>query len=202
MKQACALGADLVEADIHRDRGRLEVRHTKTMGPVPLLWDRWSLAPGWTPRLLLRDMLKAAPPGCELMLDLKGRDAEFPVAVAEVVRTAMPGRPYTVCSQLWNTLVPFHDDPDARVIHSVGSAAALQRALPHLEDERFDGISIHKKLLSGTVVQELLKRVSLVMTWPVNQEADLRRLQALGVNGFIIDDLELVRRLAAERRDR
>ncbi|MGE3074083.1 MAG: glycerophosphodiester phosphodiesterase [Dehalococcoidia bacterium] len=200
MLRACSLGADLVEADIHSDRGRLEVRHTKTMGPVPFLWDRWSLSAGWTPRLLLKDVLQAVPPGCEVMLDLKGRGSRFPGAVAEAVHEAMGGRPYTVCSQLWNTLVPFYDDPDARVIHSVGSAAALQRALPHLEDERFDGISIHKKFLSEPVVRSLLERVSLVMTWPVNQESELRRLQGLGVNGFIIDDLALLQRLAEERR--
>ena len=35
--------ADVVEADVHLFRGRLEVRHAKTLGPFPRLWERWYL---------------------------------------------------------------------------------------------------------------------------------------------------------------
>jgi hypothetical protein len=64
-----------VEADLHLYAGRLEIRHLKTLGPLPILWDRWSLAPPWAPRLLLDRLLGAMAPGTHLMLDLKGRGA-------------------------------------------------------------------------------------------------------------------------------
>ena len=74
LRRAEALAPRLVEADLHLRRGRVEVRHLKTLGPLPLLWDRWRLAPGWRPRLELPALLEAAAPGTELMLDLKGHD--------------------------------------------------------------------------------------------------------------------------------
>lgn len=199
MRDACASGVDLTEADVHFHRGRLEVRHFKTMGPIPVLWDRWGLARGWTPRLQLEELLTAAPDSCELMLDLKGRRPGFAPAVLRVIQATMPNRCYTVCSQMWESLVPFHDDPFARIVHSVGSAAALRRVKPMLLDERRDAISIHKKLLTAEVIRDLLQRVNLIMTWPANTEAEVRNLQQLGVNGFTIDNRELLRALASER---
>ena len=44
------LGVDVIECDVHRHRGHLEVRHLKTAGPLPFLWDRWELAPASAPR--------------------------------------------------------------------------------------------------------------------------------------------------------
>jgi hypothetical protein len=54
LRRAEALGLPLVEADVHLHRGRLEVRHRKTAGPLPALWDRGSsrlLSPGAVARL-------------------------------------------------------------------------------------------------------------------------------------------------------
>ena len=45
LRRAEALAIPLVEADVHLRRGRIEVRHLKTLGPLPVLWDRWRLAP-------------------------------------------------------------------------------------------------------------------------------------------------------------
>ena len=41
LREANRLGADVIECDVHAYRGRLEVRHLKTAGPLPFLWDRW-----------------------------------------------------------------------------------------------------------------------------------------------------------------
>ena len=67
-------GADVVEADLHLRRGRLELRHLKTVGPLPLYWDRWALAPPWRRFESLEDLLVGADPDTVLMLDLKGSD--------------------------------------------------------------------------------------------------------------------------------
>jgi glycerophosphoryl diester phosphodiesterase len=196
---ACSAGVDLVEADVRFHRGRVEVRHLKTLGPVPLLWDRWRLAPGWGSRFTLAELLPATPLGCELMLDVKSGGEQFPREVVKVLRDLMPNRDYSVCSQYWDLLLAFHDDPHARVVHSIGNAKMLQSVLPRLEGHRSDAVSIHMRLLSPTVVEALRRRVSIVMTWPVNREADLARLQSWGVNGFISDSLNLLRTVVAKR---
>ena len=100
-----ALGLPLAEADVHLHRGRLEVRHSKTAGPVPVLWDRWELASARTPRLLLDELLAAAVPGGpELMLDLKGHDPRLAGPRARC--GAGTTRRVTVCSQDWRLLEP------------------------------------------------------------------------------------------------
>ena len=71
--------------------GRLEIRHEKTVGPIPILWDRWKLAAPWSPRLLLDDLLDAAADDTELLLDLKGGDpAHNAAALAACMRITAP----------------------------------------------------------------------------------------------------------------
>src|SRR5262249_17310145 len=81
LRRAHATGGDLIEADVWMYHGRLEVRHLKTIGPLPVLWDRWELARGWTPRMNLASLLAALDPGAELMLDLKGTSRHLSDAV-------------------------------------------------------------------------------------------------------------------------
>lgn len=77
LRAAVAAGADLVEADVYAFRGRIEVRHARTLGPW---WSRRfeiegvrpRLIPATEPRLLLRGIVEAAGPDVPLMLDLKG----------------------------------------------------------------------------------------------------------------------------------
>jgi hypothetical protein len=57
LRHAEDLGIPLIEADVHLFAGRLEVRHLQTVGPLPIFWDRWALAPPWAPRLLLAELL-------------------------------------------------------------------------------------------------------------------------------------------------
>ena len=40
LRRAQQLGIAVIEADLHLYAGRIEVRHLKTLGPVPVLWDR------------------------------------------------------------------------------------------------------------------------------------------------------------------
>ena len=121
-----AAAVDLIEADLWLHRNRLEVRHRKTMGPVPLLWDRWSLHPGWTRRLGLADILAAVRPGSELLLDLKGREADLPERAIQAMERARPGARYSVSSQNWELLAPFRELPQVRVVYSTRLAAGLR----------------------------------------------------------------------------
>lgn len=187
LRSAEAAGVALVEADVHRFRGRLEVRHLKTLGPLPVLWDRWELAPPWRPRLLLGDLLAHTAPGTELMLDLKGRSRRLAGAVAAALDARSPGAGrITVCSRIWHHLEPLAARADVRVLHSVGSRAQLRALLARMRaGARFDGVSIHQGLLDEAVAARLRDAAGVVVTWPVETRSEAQRLAALGVDGLI-----------------
>jgi glycerophosphoryl diester phosphodiesterase len=198
LKEAVASGADVVEADLWHYHGRTEVRHLKTMGPVPLLWDRWELVWGRRPRLILDDLLRALPPAVTVMLDLKGRDRRLPDTVLAGIKRLLPEHEVMVCSRNWALLESFRDAPGVRVVHSVGSAAQLRSFLLRPFRPEEEAISIHQRLLTPALVARLRERAGLVMSWPVNSLRDARRLAAWGVNGIITDELRVVRALARD----
>jgi glycerophosphoryl diester phosphodiesterase len=195
---AVAAGADLVELDVWPHRGRLEVRHLKTMGPVPLLWDRrpYRLVSGRAPRLQLADLLADQPAGgAELMLDLKGHDVASPRAVVATMEGELADRPYTVCSQSWELLDAFAELSHVRVVHSVGNRRMLARVLERLTRHDEHGVSVDLRLLDRDVVALLRERAPLVMTWRVNDTATLERVLDWGVTGVITDEVEILRAL-------
>ena len=164
------------------------MRHRKTIGPVPILWDRWELAPPWAPRLLLHQLLAAAG-GTELMLDLKGRDRRLPRLVAEAIAVHGRGRPVTVCSQRWDLLEPLRGTRGIRLVHSVGNRRQLG-ALRRLALGRLAGVSIHRGLLDARATCELRDRAELLMTWPVETSDQARTLAGWGVQGLITSQFE------------
>ncbi len=199
LRLAQAAGVDLVEADVWSWRGKLEVRHTKTMGPVPLLWDRWKLAPAWSHRLTIEELLAASSAGTEFMFDLKGNNPHLPAQLVRAVRETTPGRRFMVCSQSWDLLEPFRDHPEVRVAHSVGSAEQLAKVWPRLTWHDHHVVSIHRKLLSSQTVGMLKERAEMVFTWPINTQETLRAVLAWGVDGIISDSIPLLRDLVARR---
>ena len=156
------------------------------MGPVPLLWDRWRLAPGWVPRLELSTLLAEAGPGTELMLDLKGRDVRLSSRVAEAIARARPAR-ITVCARNWALLEPLRDVPGLRIVHSVGSRRQLRALRRRYAGRRLAGVSIHRELLDAATVADLRTRSELVMTWPVATADEARTLAGWGVDGVITE---------------
>ncbi len=195
LRAAEQAGADMIELDVWRYRGRLEVRHSKTLGPAPVLWDRWSLTHGWAPRLHLAHVLEAAAPGTHLMLDLKGTEPHLPGDVLRLLHRLAPERPVTVCSQSWHLLEGFREAPGVRVAHSVGNARQLARVFAKLTWHDQHAISIHRRLLSPPLVRALRAVAPLVMSWPVNTPDTLAELRRWGVNGMISDNLALLRQL-------
>jgi glycerophosphoryl diester phosphodiesterase len=186
---AVRLGADVIEADVHHYRGRLEVRHLKTMGPLPWLWDRWELRSGSAPRLGLGELLTAADRGITFMLDLKGRHVTGGDAVVRALHEYAPGRPVLVCSRYWPALTPFRQLPWVRTVRSARTRAELSVLLRRL-DRTADpghGASVHRSLLTPALMARLHERLDVVMTWPVDDlatleaVAPLRRTGTLGV---------------------
>lgn len=180
LRRAERLCVELVEADVRLWRGRAEVRHLKTLGPIPLLWDRWRLANPFGPRLQLAELLAGAAPGTHLLLDLKGRNPRL----AHLVLAALPaGRRITACARSPRLLEPFEERPDVSRFRSVGSRRQLRRLLQG--SELLEGVSVHARLLDERVVRALHERVATVLTWPVNSAGRAAEVIAFGVDGVI-----------------
>jgi glycerophosphoryl diester phosphodiesterase len=194
LRAAEADGVRTVEADVHLYRGRLEVRHLKTLGRVPILWDRWKLASPWARRLLVPELLRAVTPATELVLDLKGRDRRLAERVlAALAPRLAEGHGVTICARSWPLLEPFAGVERVRIVHSVGSARQLARLRRRLDGRRIQGISIHERLLDSHRVRELREVADLVLTWPVNTVERARELASWGVDGLISDRPDVVR---------
>ena len=192
LRTAQGLGVDIVEADLHLFHGEVEVRHEKTIGPIPVFWERWRLIRPLTPRMRLQDLLTAVAPSTHLMFDLKGPSPRLSRVALEVLQRSFAGRRYTVCARNWMLLRPFEGLPGVRVIRSIGGLLQLQ-CLLRGHRRSFDGVSIDQRLLNARVVGQLSHRTDLLITWDVTSDERVRELAALGVSGFILEDPTLLR---------
>jgi hypothetical protein len=190
LRRAELLGPRLIEADVHLYGRRLEVRHLKTLGPLPILWDRWYLASPRTARLELATVLSGAGPDTTLMLDLKGRNRRLARRVREEIARHRPAGPIAVCSRSWRLLEPFAGDPRVRVVYSVGSRRQLRALRRRFSGRRLGGISIHRRLLDAVTVADLRERAELIVSWPVATLDEARRLAGWGVDGVITEHFD------------
>jgi glycerophosphoryl diester phosphodiesterase len=205
LRAAVELGADVLEADVHSHRGRLEVRHHKSLGPLPWRWDRrarpgsvpllrdsWELRPAGDFPLRLSGVLAAARPGTTLMLDLKGVGGVGPAVLRHLHQQA-PDTPLMICARWWPSVDAFTDWPEVRPVLSARGRIELARLGRRLARGPVPyGVSVHRSLLDAEVVQALRQRVDLVMTWPVNDERALEQVLSLGVTGVITDDAQVL----------
>ena len=199
LKRAQDAGVDVIEADLWLYQDRLEVRHSKTLGPLPLRWDRWWIAFRPAPALTLEQLLCSAASDTTIMFDLKGRSSDLPLRLLETFRRERPGAPLLVCSQTWRYLEQLRGEPDVAVVHSIGNRRQLARAGQMLERDGWNAVSIHKELLTSESMRHLLGRVRTIVTWPINDEQSLERVRGLGVSGVISDSLELLSRIEQEK---
>lgn len=204
LRAAAQVRADVVEADVHHRQARLELRHSKVLGPLPYLWDRnpWHLAHASTVDLHLAELLDAMLPDATLMLDLKGVGS-VGRRTADLLHERSPDRPVIVCGRWWPAVDAFADRPWAhRVLSARGRVelVRLRRRVRSAPAGSLHGVSLHGSLLASEVVRELRERVELVMTWGVNDLAALDRVVALGVNGIISDSSEVLLAVKASQR--
>ncbi|HTW13860.1 MAG TPA: glycerophosphodiester phosphodiesterase [Nocardioides sp.] len=196
------LGVDIVECDVHALRGRLEVRHLKTAGPLPFLWDRWELTPAWVPRLGLEEVLRSGRRGALFMLDLKSRRVGVGHAVAELLHARVPVGPVLVCGRFWPSVDHVAAQlPYVRPILSARSRGELV-ALEHRVDGDGPtpyGVSLHVSLLARPEVAAIRRAVEVLMTWPVNDDDTLEQVVGLGATGIISDEPEVLQRVLAGR---
>ncbi len=203
LQAAAEVGADVFEADVHAYGGRLEVRHEKSLGPLPWLWEKWELIPAASlPRLelvQLLDALDALAEPVQLMVDLKG-PGTVGVHVARLMHERLPDQPMLVCSRWWPGVRPFFGQSWASPVLSARNRAEMQQLRMRVRRaEPPYGVSLHRSLLSRALVAELHERVEVVMTWPVNDPGALEEVLALGVTGVISDEADILRVLRADR---
>jgi glycerophosphoryl diester phosphodiesterase len=194
LRAAERAGADVIEADLHLRRGRLELRHLKTAGPLPLYWDRWALAPPWRRFDDLADLLAAAQPETVLMLDLKGSLPAAARMVSDALSRAARRAPTFVSAREWRLL----DEIDPALARRIASAARprqLDALIDHAAGRSLDGASLHVRLLDCGRLRTLRAHAPLLMSWPLNDRSAVERATALGVDGVISDNLALLAEL-------
>jgi glycerophosphoryl diester phosphodiesterase len=201
-ERAIRRGVDMLEADVWRYHKRLEVRHLKTLGPLPILWDRWELAPGWTPRLHVDQLLEATPADVPIMFDLKGEDPHLTVDIIKAMRENFSDRPIIMCTRFWIQLDRIAREPDVTRIYSVGDQKERDGIFGRLETLRYPAVSIRKNLVTPSLMRRFDEAGAVVMSWgaTTRDEADL--LLSLGVDGLTVSEGPLQTWLLAERQGR
>jgi hypothetical protein len=194
---ATAAGVDLLEMDVFAYGGALEVRHARRFGPWLLEGVRLHRRRGQ--RLTLQEVLVALPPEVAVMVDLKGWRPSTGRRVAAAFAADLPGRRYAVCGRRWRMLTAFEAVPEARVVYSAGSRRELRRLLARLAAAPAWGVSVRRQLLEPATVTRLRERVRVLMAWHVESVDRLHEVLALGANGVICDDLDVLGRLLLER---
>ncbi len=195
-RAAAEAGADLVEADVHMRRGRLELRHPRRLGPV--LWDREGVALARGAPQEPGAALAALGPRAEPLLDLKGGPPRMAEAALAAVRAALGQRPVTIASRRWALLDRLAAAPGLRLVRSAASAREVRGLMALAAAGRLgDGACVRADLLAPDVAATLGRAAPFLGTWPVADAAEAERLAGLGATALIVDDLALVARLAA-----
>ena len=137
------------------------------------------------------------------MLDLKGRRGSTGPAVAELLHRVARRQAVLVCGRHWPSVEHVAELPFVRAVLSARSRAELRRLVGRLETgSPVHGVSVHRSLLDPDVVGRLHRHVELVMTWPVNDLATLDSTLALGADGMISDEDEVLCTVLARRHPR
>jgi hypothetical protein len=195
-RAASEAGADLVEADVHMRRGRLELRHPRRWGPV--LWGREGVALARGAPGDPEAALAAVGPPAEPLLDLKGGPPRLAEAALAAARAAVGARPVTIATRRWALLERLEGADGVRLVRSAASAREVRALLALAAAGRLgDGACVRADLLTPPVAAALAPAAPFLGTWPVPDAAEAARLAGLGATALIVDDLALVARLAA-----
>jgi glycerophosphoryl diester phosphodiesterase len=196
---AIELGVDLLETDIWNHLGQLEIRHLKTLGPIPLMWDRWYIAGFGGKRMRLSELLEGLSADARLFLDLKGQHPRLGRRIVDSIHSHHPERQILVCGRTWRQLDPIAKRPNVFVFYSVGDERQLAKVWSKLDGMAHPAISIHYRLLTEDVVARLKELETTIIAWTVNDPAIARSLFERGVDGFTSDNLDMLARIARHR---
>lgn len=200
MERAVKRGVDMLEADVWRYQNNLEVRHLKTLGRLPILWDRWTLAPGWTPRLHLDELLDHTPHDIPVMFDLKGEDPNLPTSIVETMREQHPDRPIIMCTRFWIQLDRIKDQTGVHRVYSVGDQKERDRIFTRIGDIEHPMVSIHRQFVTPALMRRFDDAGVTVISWGATTRAEAEMLLSLGVDGITVSEGPLQSWLLAERQ--
>lgn len=193
--RAIEAGADLLETDIWLHKGQLELRHKQTLGPIPILWEKWSIAPGWTPRYTLRELLHDIPEDILLFLDFKGSEMDLgPEVLKELQRTA-PDRVVAICGRNYPQLQTIATEPNVLCFYSVGDAEEWPEAQKLIAASEYPALSINAALATPERMAWINGLGGVVVCWDVQTEQQMRELRELGVDGFTTDNPDLLTKI-------
>lgn len=199
--RAIEAGADLIETDIWLHKGRLELRHKQTLGPIPILWEKWAIEPGWKPRYLLRDLLRDVPDDVLIFLDFKGEEQGLGPAVLEELRQSAPDRVVATCGRNYPQLQSIDGAPNIITFYSVGEEKEWPVAQDLIQRSATPALSIAAELATQERIDWITSLGGPVVCWGVTNPEEMQRLRAMGVDGFTTDSRDVikdVRRLREE----
>lgn len=196
--EAIRLGADMLETDIWLSGSRLEIRHKHRLGPI--LWERWSLAPGWGHQLTLGELLAETPDDALLFLDLKGEELDLGPAILRELREHAPNRLVAACGRNYPQLDALRGEPNVVLFYSVGEEKEWAEAWPRLEAMEHPALSLRFPLATPPVLDRLHEMGATVVCWGVETFAQLQLLDDMGLDGATTDNGGLIT-LINERRN-
>lgn len=193
--RAIEAGADLLETDIWLHKGRLELRHKQTLGPIPILWEKWSIAPGWTPRYTLRDLLQDVPEEILLFLDFKGSEIDLGPKVLKELQHSAPDRVVAICGRNYPQLQTIAEASNIICFYSVGDEEEWPEAQRLIAASDYPALSIESSLATPERINWINDIGGTVVCWNVESEQQMHELRALGVHGFTTDNHDLIARI-------
>jgi glycerophosphoryl diester phosphodiesterase len=198
-RAAIAYGADMLETDVWPYRGRLEVRHVKTIGPLPIYWEKWYIDSIGRRQMRLRELLDGVPAEVRLFLDLKGRNPDLGKRVIAAIAELQAEREIILCGRSWSQLDPIEVLPNVHVFYSVGEEQELANVWSRLERQQHPAVSIHHGLLTEATLARLNELGTTIVAWTVNDAEIAKSLFAHGVDGFTSDNAEMLARIVRLR---
>lgn len=196
---AIEAGFDMIETDLWPFHGRLEVRHAKSLGPLPVYWEKWYIEGIGNHQLQLADLVRALPPSAPLFIDFKGTLPWLGERAIEAIEAVQQGRQVIVCGRAWTQLDPIESFPNVHAFYSVGNEAELALVWEKLEAQENPAISIQHNLLDDDTIGRLNDLDTTIVAWTVNDPDIAAQLFRKGVDGFTSDNVELLKRIVTYR---
>jgi hypothetical protein len=200
-REAIAYGADMLETDVWPRNGRLEIRHLKTFGPLPIYWEKWYIDSIGGRQMQLRELVSALPPDARLFLDLKGLHPWLGERVVSTIADIQRDRAIILCGRNWRQLDRVEHLPNVHVFHSIGDERQLAHYWPRLQVGSHPAVSIHYRLLTPDIIARLKERHATIIAWTVNEPDVAHALFDQGVDGFTSDNPELLVAIAQYRKE-
>lgn len=195
--RAIELGADVIEADVRLTKdGMALILHDATLdrttsgaGPLRALTgtEARALDAGGGARIpSLTEVLETARGKVRVNLDIKEVEAVGPAAAA--VTDLDMARSVTFISflpEVWEALE--HVNPGCPVIQLVDSAAGLaSMAMGDVGTQsHMAGVGVPAAIVTAGLVEQMHRHGQGVFAWTVDDDAEMRRLIGLGINGIV-----------------